>query len=478
MNEQKEKKIYIALVTIVLGYIIWNSPLTIDDLYYKAFAMKNIKTIFNFALGYGNGRLLGNMLIHFIIQSSIFRVIFQTFFVMLLCYIICKATHVYLNKIFYFGIALYLFVSPLIFREVYLWSSAFANYIPGIICMFAAWHIVKNKDGLVWNFILLLVSVLGQLFVEHTSLINTVLAFVMLIYFIKENSNKQKINKAFIWFIGTAVGMSIMFMIPKLFYVKNEWENYQKSVDITNLKGFIVGILANGMQISGIYLQNVFGLIALSIVLIMLVNPKIIEKIVLISVPMYGLCINFIIDALWTGTICAVINLAAFLVYFICVVMLIIKNHIHGKEKILFYICMCAFSVMPLLVVYPIGTRCLLHSYVFFIMAVLTIINENIEKFNVNVIKLVSVIAMCAFSVIMVVNFHNVRRLNEQRLQYVQKEVDKGNSIIHVPKIESKYVKDNDGWSYGQIFYHNKKQDIKFIFIDEQKWEKEYKDRS
>lgn len=269
-----------------------------------------------------------------------------------------------------------------------------------------------------------------------------------------------------------------MFMIPKLFYVKNEWENYQKSVDITNLKSFIVGILANGMQISGIYLQNVFGLIALSIVLIMLVNTKIIEKIVLISVPMYGLCINFIIDALWTGTICAVINLAVFLVYFICVVMLIIKKHIHGKEKILFYICMCAFSVMPLLVVYPIGTRCLLHSYVFFIMAVLTIINENIEKFNVNVIKLVSVIAMCAFSVIMVVNFHNVRRLNEQRLQYVQKEVDKGNSIIYVPKIESKYVKDNDGWSYGQIFYHNKKQDIKFIFIDEQKWEKEYKDRS
>ena len=139
---------------------------------------------------------------------------------------------------------------------------------------------------------------------------------------------------------------------------------------------------------------------------------------------------------------------------------------------------MCAFSVMPLLVVYPIGTRCLLHSYVFFIMAVLTITNENIEKFNVNVIKLVSVIAMCAFSVIMVVNFHNVRRVNEQRLQYVQKKVDKGNSIIHVPKIESKYVKDNDGWSYGQIFYHNKKQDIKFIFIDEQKWEKEYKDRS
>lgn len=477
MNGQKEKNnIYIVLVTIVLGYIIWNSPLTVDDLYYKAFALKNIKAIFKFALGYGNGRLLGNMLIHFIIKSSIFRVIFQTFFVMLLCFIICKITHVYLNKIFYLGIALYFFVSPLIFRDVYLWSSAFANYIPGIICMFVAWHIVKNKDGLIWNFILLVVSVLGQLFVEHTSLINTVLAVVTLIYFIKENCNKQKINKAFIWFVGTAVGMAIMFMIPKLFYVKNEWENYQKSVDITNLKGFIVGILGNGMQISGIYLQNVFGLIVLSIALIMLVNPKIIEKIILIIVPIYGLCINFVIENLWTGTICAFMNLAVCLVYFMCVTMLIIQNrNIHGREKILFYICMCVFSVMPLLVVYPIGARCLLHSYVFFIMAVLTLINENIEKFNVDIMKLISVIAMGVFSVIMVVNFHNVGRLDEQRLQYVQKEVDKGNSIIYVPKIESKYVKDNDGWSYGQVFYHNKKQDIKFIFIDEGKWEKEYK---
>lgn len=415
------------------------------------------------------------MLIHFIIKSSIFRVIFQTFFVMLLCFIICKVTHVYLNKIFYLGIALYFFVSPSIFRDVYLWSSAFANYIPGIICMFAAWHIVKNKDGLAWNFILLVVSVLGQLFVEHTSLINTVLSFVTLIYCIKENSNKHKINKAFIWFIGTAVGMAIMFMIPKLFYVKNEWENYQKSVDITNLKRLIVGILGNGTQISGIYLQNVFGLLVLSIALIILANSKIIEKIVLIIVLIYGLCINFLIDDLWTGTICVFMNLAVFLVYFMCVVMLIIKNNIRGKEKILFYICMCAFSVMPLLVVYPIGARCLLHSYVFFIMAVLTLINENIEKFNVDIMKLVSVIAMGVFSVIMVVKFHNVGRLDEQRLQYVQQEVDKGNSIIYVPKIESKYVKDNDGWSYGQVFYHNKKQDIKFIFIDERKWEKEYK---
>ena len=315
-------------------------------------------------------------------------------------------------------------------------------------------------------------SVSGQLFVEHTSLINLVLAFCVLCYLIKSKAEKIKIVASSVWLGGTAIGIAFMFMIPKLFYIANEWEDYQK-VNVNSLHDLVISIVANGMQIAGIYLQNVFALIVLSVVVIALTKPRMVTKAILLLVPLYGFTVNYIINDLWTGTICGMISLLFLLLYAMTVVFNIVKEQsMEGRTTVLFFMGMSVFSVLPLLVVYPIGSRCLLHSYVFLIMAILLLIN-NIDIKSMKFDKSMTVactVTACLLLCVLAVHFYRVGSIDRVRLEYVKEMIDDGAEKITVPKIPSIYVRDNNGWSYGQVFFREQKQDIDFEFVDYNAW--------
>lgn len=474
MEYSKPKKYtFLIIITIGLGYIVWNSPLAVDDLYYQAFGFKKVSEIFHFAITYGNGRLLGNMLIHFILGSRSFRTVFQTLVILLLWLLSCKAVQKGTWDNFQLGIILFLAISPAIFREDYLWSSAFANYIPGVICMFLAFRIVNAGGGIVWNAVLLIVSIAGQLFVEHTSLINMVFSLVILAFFAKTKVKKEKIMSASVWFAGTVVGLGLMFSIPKLFYVANEWENYQK-VNIDSFHNLWVSVISNGMQISGIYLQNVVALVFLSFFLIMAAKPKTVAKLVLALSPVYGFVVSYVVNDAWTGTWCGFLNLLMLVLYLGVVLLSITRSkELKAKNESLFYLAMCVFSVLPLLVVYPIGARCVLHSYVFLVMAILSLFNNNPDLLGEGRNKRISAFAVIGACILvggLAVHFHTVGEIDQMRLEYTQSRVEEGANKILVPKISSAYVKENDGWSYGQVFYQKEKQDIEFEFIPDSEW--------
>lgn len=316
------------------------------------------------------------------------------------------------------------------------------------------------------------VSVGGQLFVEHTSLINIVFACCVLVYFIKTKAKKSTIVLSSLWLSGTIIGMSIMLLIPKLFYVSNEWDNYQK-VNVNSLHDFVISVVANGMQIAGIYLQNVFALMMISIVLIILAKPRTTAKGVLLFVPIYGFAVNYIVSDIWSDTVCGMVNLLLLSLYVITVVTVIVmEKSIERKTSILFFIAMSVFSVLPLLIVYPIGSRCLLHSYVFLILAVLSLISNSKTanlKFDKNMTAM-CIATSCLLLCFLIIHFQQVGAIDRERLEYVQERVEDGAEKIIVPRIPSIYVKDNNGWSYGQVFYQLEKLDIQFEFIDYQTW--------
>ena len=82
-------------------------------------------------------------------------------------------------------------------------------------------------------------------------MINIVFALCVLCYFIITKAPKIKIVLSSILLSGTLAGMGIMLMIPRLFYVANEFENYQK-VNFNSLHDLVISVVANGLQIAGI----------------------------------------------------------------------------------------------------------------------------------------------------------------------------------------------------------------------------------
>ena len=154
MKSMKTKNLFfLVFVALSLGYVIWNSPLTVDDLYYEAYGLQSVSDIFRFAVAYGNGRLFGNMLIHFILWSPVFRTVLQTVVLLLLWLLTYKAAKPTKTYSFYVCIALFLAISPSIMREAFLWSSAFANYVPGIIAMFISLYIVLKSSEISGKYI-------------------------------------------------------------------------------------------------------------------------------------------------------------------------------------------------------------------------------------------------------------------------------------------------------------------------------------
>ncbi|MBQ5851832.1 MAG: hypothetical protein IIW54_13630 [Lachnospiraceae bacterium] len=318
-----KKSIFLIILSVGLVYIVSNSPLVSDDLYYRAYGFKRIDDIFCFALTYGNGRLFGNMLIHFLLQSNALRIMFQTGLIVLLWCLTYKVIHRGGKDYFILGIILFLTINPSIFREAYLWSSAVANYIPGILCMLGSLLIFQSEEKNK-NIALFIISISGQLFVEHTSVINLLFSLNVLIFCLKTNAEKHKITSALVWFLGTVIGIAIMFFIPKVFYVHNEWENYQK-ININTIRELLVSIIANGMQISGIILKNVFAFILLSSLLMKTAIPKQL-KIILAIFPIYGFVVGYVIDEKWTATVCSFLNLLALLVYLAAVIFSIVLS--------------------------------------------------------------------------------------------------------------------------------------------------------
>lgn len=467
-----KKFIFLIVLSVGLAYIVRNSPLVSDDLYYTAYGLNNIGDIFRFALAYGNGRLFGNMLIHFLLRSNGLRVIVQTSLIVSLWCLTYKAVHKGEKDYFVLGIILFLTINPTIFREDYIWSSAAANYIPGILCMLGSLLIVtngrKNK-----NIALLIISISGQLFVEHTSVINVLFSLSVLIFYLKTNVEKHKIVSALIWFLGTVIGIGIMFLIPKLFYVHNEWANYQK-ININTFHELFISIIANGMQISGIFIKNVFAFILMSSLLMKTAHTKTVFKIILAIFPIYGFIVGYVIDEMWTSTLCSFLNLLALLVYLAAVIFSIAQSkELKNKKESLFYIAMCVISVLPLLIVYPIGARCILHAYVFLLLAITSLFNSNPHLIDDGFYKQVSLCSVACSCILMgglTIHFHNIGIIDEARLEYAQSRIEEGAEKIIMPKTSSPYVKENDGWSYGQIFYQEEKMDIEFEFISYSDW--------
>ena len=130
---------------------------------------------------------------------------------------------------------------------------------------------------------------------------------------------------------------------------------------------------------------------------------------------------------------------------------------------------------IPLVVVYPIGSRCFFVCYVFFTMICMELIKyvfeHDIKKMNK--IKVISTILV----IIMLINkyyiFNNINNQFEEIISYTEKQiVNKDVEIILLPNFKyQNYINLGIADFLGFLYYHNTPNDIKFKTIDRDKWE-------
>ena len=232
MNKRRLKIIGIIVFCICFVMLFFlkmkSAELIIDDLDFRENAGDSIWKNISYSFHYGNGRLLGNTLSAVYANHRLFYAISGAGMLLLLVLLpvyIFDISYVYIPVI---GTLLIL-CNECFWGELYLWSSALANYIPPIIitelCIIMFEHLNERKNISYFSLILLVIlSFMGQLYVEHMTVITITLAVALCIC-------GDKITIRYIYricyLISTVFGGIIMMIIPKVFSHNDSQQNYR-----------------------------------------------------------------------------------------------------------------------------------------------------------------------------------------------------------------------------------------------------------
>lgn len=256
--------IYYILFFLAFALIMALCPYSADDVYYRYLDFDNWYKILHFAAGYGNGRVLGNLLGFILSNSPFLASVVRSLTVTLIVYFIsklfCEEKKDFLRTTLFAGF-LFLSVAPLIFGEVYSWISGFSNYTPPILGTLICLYCIKTYDSnnsvnirntkhkyniynLIKIFIVILAGSATQLFCENATLNSCVLAFSIFIICAIEKNQKRIIS--FIYLASSGLGAAIM-VYARLFIKDKDgiYDTVNYSAKINNLEEIISNLIFN-----------------------------------------------------------------------------------------------------------------------------------------------------------------------------------------------------------------------------------------
>ncbi len=459
---------FFAVFFLFWVFVFYCAPMTADDIFFWTLRLKGFNNIFNYALSYGNGRLLGNLGVYYLVEYIHLRV-----FVKAICFTILPVLIIRVLRISnpisrIVTVVLILCVSPGIFAQAAAWTAGFQNYVPPIILFLLGFILVemsasKNRAGkFVICVAVFLCGLAMQLYVEHSSCINLILAFVLVVYACRVK--KELFAGAFTFLIAAALGAVLMFMIPKWFCSDyGLMIGYRKFNFAGGIMKTIYGMVKNGVKLVSMYSENTvaFAALALGQTVLLHKTAKSSRNHLLfvglwLPVAFFFAC-HVASLSRWYGklavaeSVCLVLFMCMFLAGFVASAVVVLRA---GLEKRLlvsyFLIFMAIFSLGPFLFVEPIGYRSLMHSYVFLVAADVMLLDCALSRITLE--KPISCIYMyikagvCALVVVCMLSlcavFADTARICSVRDSYIEEQVNAGAEKIDYFVLPGEYIFD------------------------------------
>lgn len=483
-------------VLAVLAPIMIFSPFTVDDLFFRQLQLSGLQEKFQYALYYGNGRFLGNLGVLVLIDNTLLRVIVKTLVVGLSVLLTCLLLNNKSKSMSGIVFLLFIGMCPGLFGETIVWTSGMQNYFPPILCMLLCVYIMRNYKQeqtvikrVVSMALVFILGVCGQLFIEHSTLINGAVAFALVIYAFKSQKFKRLIS--IIYLLATGIGAAIMILIPKWFYLPHPWENYQ-SFNLGNVKELFISVLDNGTVIQDVLSQSILLLFILSLSFLLVLRQRKKEKkgkglllckgaqYVLVFYPIFCV-IKFVLYnfelAAYFGPVFKLFCIGLLLLYFGALLYSCLQ--IKPKETRQTMLVMLGFvflSIVPLLVVNPVSKRNILHGYVFLIffgVTLLQYVKENgLWIYNNNYKKLINgtAAALSLSLIFLFYNFYSIYSVQETDIS--QKMEQEATEIAVLGKYPLDYVYDGKEVypALEKYYYYNQPGDITFTYLSFREW--------
>ena len=520
------------LSLIVFGTVAYGSPLTSDDVEFSGYRFEGFGEIFDYALTYGNGRLLGNLGAVLFSRIDWLRIVTRTLTLASLAVLMPYVLGAKKKRTYLLSFIFMITVSPRVFAQVYSWSAGFQNYIPPILmtlAVFAAYRFNSGRRLSVPAYSAICAGVFvagfcGQLYVEHSTCLNITAAVVLLVTSLisakisRKSDTKVKGRNgtllASVYLLSTLAGGVAMFLIPKLWGLPgNRSERYRRWLvgkgkgtlgeqfeevfgNVGKLNSYVVGGLVLMLVLAGL------------VILITYRNRKNVNPFLRVLCYLTGvLSLGFYPLNYYTSPIYAVgklrIDTLLLVLLLICLPAVLFTVRTVTLRTKLSVTLLCLFycaGILPMSIVAPSGARVTYNSYVFLMMAGLLAYDAAADLIEGNAVKekktgteteteaeniacLVRImVTACMIAVIVFTSaafmekFTEIGRLDRIRVAHYEEQMSIGADEIEYFCINSKYiwVYEDDNWPMGHKWYYEEPDDITFILIEQDEWFAKY----
>ena len=475
---------------LFFAFVMWCAPYSSDDLEFAALEYNTLGEYLTYVLQYGNGRVLGNISAIVLSHSKVLCILVKAF--LLASSVVLISTIMDFNSIGEYMAVFLLFVmiDPSVFGEVYVWTSGFSNYFPPIWMTLVIIVLLKKYHGYKSSALRLLVCILiflmgiaSQLFIEHSSGINFLLALAFTCFSLRQK--KRCAAPCVIWLVATAVGMAVMLLRPKFFYISGNHTETYRSVNMNTVTEMVYTCAKNAVQLCGHY----FGVCLLpvcfgSVATVFLTRDRRTEKknhvlyamgtisILYLLVSMFLTAANYLgksaliqhaIDCIFTVLPLATWFFASF------------RLDKRLREPVLFCLGFALIAIAPLLVVTPIPTRVIYQSYVFVLLAAVQCFAALFLQFDQKIRGHVQAVTrvVCLLLVLVIGSaFLSIHFMADIRDRYIRQELAAGSKEIAIFQLPYEYTTWDHLWS--QKYAYGAGDDVTFNVVDFDGWMHSY----
>lgn len=380
-----------------------------------------------------SGRYLGNIIVLCLTRARWLRNIVMSLMLTGMIAIICELTSKQKrSRVFWVVCAVLVFMPRAILSQGIVWTAGFANYSTSIflslVYVYCVYDIYSKKpdNSIVLAIMYLVLGFANGLIVEHFTLFNIAFgAWVILFCLIKY----KRIFIQYVGFlVGVIIGAALMFSNSVYRSVAEGSDGYRS---ISSEQGLLYRMTNNFGSTIVQYgmLRNTAILIAILILFILLTivlykRLKEYQKILMISTT--SVLFVYIIYSISYLNMTYKINKFSSAFAVICSISILVfvcAMPVEICKKIPLFVSLgcCCCSMAPLLVVTPIGSRCFVGAYMFFVLFIAQLIEllyENAESEKViSVLSKICIIPLLIGLVYLFVIYFRINEVDKYRIE-------------------------------------------------------------
>lgn len=435
-----------------------------------------------------NGRLLGNGSSRFFGTHDTLRELGRCAIMLVIILQLFRTCRLKKPLMYLLTVAFALALPADIYAQSYVWAAGFFNYVPPVMMILA--YILRadrvmggEKDTFRHGFFMFLLALPGQLFVENVTVGICLLSGAVMIWYLAANRRLSWSLCGYL--LGAVVGCVIMFSAPG--YSNVNQEGYRQ---VSTTFDELMKVIQTNFSVITLYLTErnwavIAPLTGLGIVLLMQAGQKrptlrFLAIAALLICPVWFYANRQLLKTLyyvqWVTDLSFWLDLGFNLCYLLAVLtaaVLGLKDENRRRRAIL-GITAVPMIFGPLVVVNPIGPRCMYIPYMLLVCILLIFAAEVLEQWGGKVRKVLCLPAALTVACVLtcylwtaVWNGHCER----VRIRQIEQAMSAGDASVELPSYPyTDYVHNGNGGAIRYYYYYETPCDLEFQYIYHPDW--------